>query len=587
MNLTRVAIAFLIAAGVILSGCGGGGGGVLAAVGNGGGIGGTGITSNGTIDGFGSIFVNGVEFETDDSEVSLDGVKMGADSLRLGMVVTVRGTVNNDGKTGTANEVIFDNEVQGPVTAIQVSKDGDSLLLKVFGIEIIAERTATVFDGVRFETLAVDDLVEVSGFFEKGLQLRATRIEKKSTFVAGASEVTLKGIVSGLSANLFKLGEYTVDSSNADLSNIPGGSLTDGLRVKVHGTLEGNNIQADRIEKDDSFIDSLGEEDELSVQGAISNFVDAAHFDVNGVAVDASNASLEPANLVLANGVIVSAEGTWNGTVLVAKEIESRRGRIELEAKVASVDAAAKTVTLQYFTGTVTVQVDSTTMLKDDSGQANPLTLAAIVSGDFLEVEAIKLGNDLLASRIHRDSQHDSILQAPVERFNAGADITLLGITFSTTGAVFESQNDSELSAEAFFVALQIGDLVRIRDEDLPDGIADEVEFEQGDALNGEEFEDDDCDNGGVGADNDCESEDDSTDDECDHGAAGANDDCQSEDDSSDDECDNGEAGTNNDCKSEDDTSDDECDKDGASSTDGCESGQEDPEDPEDPEDDL
>ena len=46
-----------------LAGCGAGGGGAAfaSASGSGGGIGGTGLTSSGTIDGFGSVFVNGVE----------------------------------------------------------------------------------------------------------------------------------------------------------------------------------------------------------------------------------------------------------------------------------------------------------------------------------------------------------------------------------------------------------------------------------------------------------------------------------------------------------------------------------------------
>ena len=154
----------------------------IASTGGGGGIGGTGVTSTGTIDGFGSIFVNGVEFETDESDVSLDGVTSTQDKLRLGMVVTVHGTVNEDGKTGTADQVVFDDDVQGPVSAIEPGQDGDSLLLTVLGVDIIAERTGTVFDGVSFDTLAVGDLVEVSGFVENGVQLRATRIEKKSSF---------------------------------------------------------------------------------------------------------------------------------------------------------------------------------------------------------------------------------------------------------------------------------------------------------------------------------------------------------------------------------------------------------------------
>ena len=84
------------------------------------------ITSQlGTINGFGSIFVNGVEFETDEADILVDGQRVGEDALGLGMVVLVDGTVNEDGVTGTANSVVFDDEVEGPIEAIQPGQDGE------------------------------------------------------------------------------------------------------------------------------------------------------------------------------------------------------------------------------------------------------------------------------------------------------------------------------------------------------------------------------------------------------------------------------------------------------------------------------
>lgn len=478
MNLARILITFVLAAGLALAGCGGGGGGI-ASTGGGGGIGGTGITSTGTIDGFGSIFVNGVEFETDKSAVSLDGEPSTPDDLGLGMVVTVRGTVNEDGRTGTADEVSFDDEVQGPVSSIEISPDGDVMQFTVLGVKIIAKRTGTVFDDVSFDTLVDGDLVEVSGYFENQLQLSATRIEKKDTFVPGTSEVELKGTVSGLIGTQFFLNEFLVDYSSADLSNIPGGSIINGMQVEVRGTLNNNIIFADRVEEEDDISSGFDNQDEVSVEGAISNFVGKGDFEVNGVAVDATSASLEPAGLVLENGVIVEAEGTWNGSVLVAKEVHSRSGEVELGAQVASVNTTAGTITLQYVAGTVTVEVDSRTVLQDETGQMNPLTLGGISAGNFIEVAAIMNGDSLLATYVHRKEQDDNILQAPVDGFSFGVNITLLGITFSTAGAEFEDQNDSVISSpEIFFGQLGAGDLVKVKDEELADGVADEVELE-------------------------------------------------------------------------------------------------------------
>ena len=481
MNLNKLQALLILVFALALPGCGGGGGIAYSGSGGGssGGIGGTGVTSTGTIDGFGSIFVNGVEFETDESDVFLNGASSTVSDLRLGMVVTVRGTVNEDGATGSANQVIFHSELIGPVSEIEIDQNHDSLVLTVLGVRVITERTATVLDGVSFDTLAVNDLIDVSGFFESSKQIRATNIQKSSTFVAGVSDVKLEGIVSALSNSQFSLGTVFVDYSNADLSGVPEGKITEGLLVEAYGTLTGNVITANRVEVDEELRHGFDEGSDVTVMGAITGLVDLSQFVVNGVIVDASNAELEPHALVLANGMIVEVEGIWNGSKLNAKAVKSRRGRVELQARVASVDTSGRSITVQYATGTVTVAVSSTTLLKDNTDQSTSLSLGTITSGNFLQIEASQLGDTLLASRIQRDSADSDVLQAPVERFTRGVDMTLLGVTFSTDGAKFKDSKNTAVGANAFFGQLQIGDLVKLTDEDVPDGTADEIEIER------------------------------------------------------------------------------------------------------------
>ena len=83
------------------------------------GIGGSGYVSSGTVTGFGSVYVNGVKFETDTTVFDIDDSGSGSqDDLAIGMVVTVNGTVNDDGVTGTADSISFDDQLQGPVSNI-------------------------------------------------------------------------------------------------------------------------------------------------------------------------------------------------------------------------------------------------------------------------------------------------------------------------------------------------------------------------------------------------------------------------------------------------------------------------------------
>jgi hypothetical protein len=533
-RLTAPAIALILAA---CGGGGGGGGGIVSS----GGIGGTGITSSGTIDGFGSIFVNGVKFETGEAQITVNGNPASESDLGLGMVVLVSGTVNSDGTTGDALQVVFDNELQGPVTSITPGADGDTKLIVVLGREIIIERIGTVFEDVTFDSIAVNDLVETSGFLNEDLQLRATRIEKKSNFTPGSSGIELNGVVTNLSGTTFNLDEFVVDFSSADLSDIPGGTITNGMSVDVKGTLTGTTINASRVEEEDDIGDFLDNDDDVEVKGAITDFVSPSSFKVNGVPVDASAAVLRPQGLELGNGVIVEAEGTWNGNTLIASEVEARRGRIEIEAAVASVDTGSNSITLQLFPGTVTVKVDRETRLDDDTDGVDDLSLGDISIGDFLEVEAIQQGSDPIATRIDRDDQDDDILQGPVEAFTSGVDITVLGITYTTAGAEFENQNDENISSDAFYTQLQVGDLVKIKDEEVADGIADEVEFEDDDDLDGDREFDDDCD-----------SDDDSDSDSSDDSSDGS---CGSDDDDDEPDIDNSGSGSDDDDESDDDSS--------------------------------
>ena len=450
VRLCRLGLLLVIAT---LQGCGAAGeGGLASVVPTGGGIGGSGVTStsSGTVTAFGSIFVNGVEFETDSAEIFIDGELASEDELGLGMVVVVSGTVDDNGTTGTATVVIFDKEVKGPIEAIDLDQDGDSMLIIVIGVSVIAERTGTVFEGVDFDTLAVGDLIEVSGFPNGAGELRATRIEKEGEFVPGISEVEADGIVTMLTETEFTLGELVVDYSNADLSGVSGGSMRGGILVEVHGTLDNGRILASRVEQDESVEDTIDVGEELSIEGTITNFASIGNFQVSGVPVDASTATLQPAGLELGDGAIVEAEGSWDGSTLQARSVEARRGRIEIEARVAAVDAAANSVTLQLVGGTVQVQLDSRTLLEDDTGAAETMTIDDIRTGDFLEAEAIMVDHALIATRIDREEAEDDVVQAPVESFMAGSSITVLGITYGTEGAVFEDRNDRPLTPAEF-----------------------------------------------------------------------------------------------------------------------------------------
>ncbi len=476
-------------------------GGIASIAVGGGGIGGSGqsSTSSGSIDGFGSIFVNGVRFDTDDAEVLIDGELRNDDALRLGMVVVVTGQIDEGNTTGTAQRVIYDNELKGPISSIETAPDGDSKLLTILGINVIVERAGTVFDDVTFDSLAVDDVVEVSGFNGRGDSLRATRVEREGRFVAGQSIIERRGRVGAVTGSQFIFGDLIVDFSSAVLDDFGSASLSEGQQVEVQGTLVDGVITANSIELEKSAQDRFTEGAAVQVQGSVTMFTGLSSFRVGDVDVDASNASLQPSDLLLANGAVVQINGTWESGRLIASRVEQRRGRVEVEGPVGAVDADAGTLTLQLVPGAITVTVDQGTRFDDDTGRSSILRIGDLVPGDFLEVEAYLDGGRLVATTIDRDDdQNEQTLQGPVESFLPGESITILGITYSTSGAEFEGRDDVDIDADLFYSSVQVGDLVKIGDDAVADGIADDVEFEDRVALAGERefacFGDDDSD---------------------------------------------------------------------------------------------
>lgn len=474
---------YLVAAAVLsfialTTGCGGGD---TRVANNGGGIGGTGITATGTIDGFGSIFVNGIEFETDSSSVVVDSNSASEADLRLGMVVTVVGTVHTDGISGTASTVEFDDDVQGPVTTITVSMDGTQKTLSVMGIDVLVDQTSTTFDDVSFSSLAVNDVIEVSGFFDIKAVLHASRIEKKQNFVENSSEIEIKGLISNLTDNQFTLNTFTIIYSGADLSDIPNSMLSDGMNVEVKGTLSGTTITATHIEIEESRYGESAEN--VSLEGLITDYVDNSSFKVSGQSVNAENAQFEPSGLQLKNGLKIEVEGAIVNSVLIAKEIEARSGELKFAAKVQSVNVndTPVTITLEFASGAagaLEIVINNQTELGDETDTFNPFTSADIRIGDFLRIKALSNGEQIIATELRLENADDEFVRGPVVSFITEESINLLGITYSTVGADFENSLDEPIDADVFFSQLNIGDKVKIKDDFPADGIADEVEFE-------------------------------------------------------------------------------------------------------------
>lgn len=470
-----------------LAACGGGGGGDSLT-----GTSGTSISSVGTVTGFGSIYVNGIEFETDGSSYRVDDEDQFDDSaLAVGMKVRVEGTLNDDGRTGTATRVIYDDDVEGPIDAGSLNVvNATTKTFTILGLAVSADATRTVYDdGASFDALADGQKLEISGYFD-GSQIVASRIEKQNDL---DNEYELKGTVAAYDG-----ATITLTLQNGALSgphNVSGSAELDipadptGLFVEIKFVDQGGSLLVVRIETDDD--DLLDDDDDdVSIRGVIADdgnggfMINSARFSVS------STTEYEPTGLEgsLTAGMEVKVEGYMQGDVLIAEEVESEDGDIEIEARVIGVtssDAKNGTVTVDLGNGqSLTVQTDNSTRFEDDSssdsngdGSFNLGELA--IDTDFVEIEAYQNDADqVVATSIEReDAGQHTRLEGPVDTFEANVSVTLLGIIYSVDGGTAYELNDAASDASNFFATLSVNDTVKVKDIE-PDGSAEELDLE-------------------------------------------------------------------------------------------------------------
>lgn len=440
-----------------------------------GGIGGTGI-SQGTIEGFGSVIVNGVKFNTDNATFTVDDNPGTQDDLAIGMVVRV--DVKDDGTT--ANHIEFESEVEGPVEG----RDNANNTLTVLGRTVIVDDNTKIEDSVgatvAFDTLETDDMLEVSGLVFSDDRVQATRIERlDDSFVNGVTEVELKGTIKSLNVTLktFVIGTQLIDYTGVTFN----GTLADGLFVEVKGTRNASNVlNATRIEQEDGLTPS--ETQQVEIEGLVTAFTSSASFSVSGQAVSTNSATVfedgAPDDLVA--NVRLEVEGRITGGVLVAKKVQFRGNRIKIEANVQTISTSPNTVTLLG----LPVRINSATEIEDDSSiNDSNLTFSEIQVGDRLEIRGYLTGTGnnrvVVATEVDReDVDSDILLQAPVDLL-ANPELTLLGVTVNTSSSVFKDRSDNTLSPTAFFNQVKLGDLVKAKGTLSGTTIlAEEVEFE-------------------------------------------------------------------------------------------------------------
>jgi cytochrome c-type biogenesis protein CcmE len=297
----------------------------------GGGIGGTGVISSGRVTAFGSVEVNGTEFDTSKAKVIVNGVKVGVgddavfDNLEIGMVVTVEGRIEDD-ESFVADRVIYSANVIGPVENIS-DIDATTKEIVVLGQTVIVN-VVTEFEETDFNAIAEDDVVAVSGYFDDNGIIRATFLEKTGD-ITSVVEFEVTGFVENLDPDLesFMINGLSIDYSLIS-DELPAGIPANDQFVEVEGELVAGELLAEEIELADELDGEDG--DEVEIMGFVTEVIsenDTIKFKIGNQEVHADS---DPDVVVyvdgdpsdIAPGQLLEAEGSLEDGILVAVEIE-------------------------------------------------------------------------------------------------------------------------------------------------------------------------------------------------------------------------------------------------------------------------
>jgi hypothetical protein len=313
------------------------------------GVGGSGVgpsSAAGTVTGFGSLIVDGVRWEDRAARVETEIDPRAAPidaTVKLGQRVGIEYQT-----AGEAEVVMIEPEVIAPIAAISVAASPAELLAAGQSVLINFDATAgpvTVFEGFDLVTdLRVGDPIEVHGvqrFSAAGgrYAVAAARIQRLAALPAGF--VRVSGIVEALASDRqsFRIGELTVYAARATFQPA-GRAIANGDRVTVWSSAAptGTALNADiiRVRTGDT-----ARIVEVESSGYVGRFDAAARsFELNGVRVNARNATLAPVRAVLTDGAYVrvagkqQANGSINATNVEVRTATARNRYIDLSGPV-------------------------------------------------------------------------------------------------------------------------------------------------------------------------------------------------------------------------------------------------------------
>jgi len=412
------------------------------------------LMARGTITGFGSIYVNGVHFKTTSATIRKNRQVVAQSALKVGEIARIKGSKNASDGTGNADSVDVDENVVGPIAAIDTTLNTLTVLGQTVKIDAGTSFSSDV-QPADITGLKVDDFVEVSGLTAADGTISATRIGRE----ASAGTLQVLGTVASVDtvAHTFMINALIVNYSAANLTGFTSGAPANDDVVEVQGTsfdAGTTTLTATSVDKQMSDAEEAGAHEDMEREGLITRFASATDFDVEGEPVTTTSATVYRNGTAadLALNVKVEVEGSLDSSNVLVADVVSfdRNGGVELQSTVTAVDATAGTLTVLG----VQITVTSTTRFEDkSSAQVEMFSLSNISVGDTVDVHGFESpagSGKLVATWLDREPASTEVEVSA--RFAAGTSpqFSVFGITVDGSSATLRDAGGATLTLADF-----------------------------------------------------------------------------------------------------------------------------------------
>lgn len=445
-------------------------------------------SSTGTIDGFGSVIVNGVRYDSSQSAILVNGETGNENDLRVGYRVKITGTQEDD--SGVAETIEFRPDLVGNITQIDIAKEQ----IIVLGQTIQITNT-TIFDIAitpnSIEGLSVGERILISGQTDNNGVITATRIERS------VQTHQINGFISQLNEanSRFMIRNITIDYSAAMFNDIEDNQLANGMHVSIRGSVNNAELFNAQYIKgiDDRFGDNI---EQAKVEGFITRFTSATDFDVDGITCTTTTQTNyeDGSQTQLTLGAAVEITGSVNALgILVGQKIEFDRtdnNHVEGQVTAINLNTNGAVTTGTFNIGNTSIQTTTSTRYEDKSdSEIKRFNLSFIQVGDFLHVSGYTRDTIFVATKIERkdlDVDEERTLEIEGTVTSVGIhSFVVLGQEIITNAETQFNSDDSNLSEDEFLLsALNLHVAVK---GTLEDGIFTAIEVE----IEGTEIDED------------------------------------------------------------------------------------------------